>query len=283
MTNEDAIKYLKFLTKTYSTVTDAIKVSKQRLLAFSDEGFDYQYDSFLKGQKHEDGLETVKGRITREIEKELNKWDIWELWLKGVPGIGPAIASQLIMLYYYRFDPICKDCGGDLQKNDGALICCDCGKKAKDGMLKYKVGFKDFQTISKWWAYMGRNVVDGAMPKRKKGALVNWSPVGRELGFQISDQFNRHKDKTMYGKFLLDRKEKHVKNNDSRDEPWSKGHILNAAKNEAVKLFLSHFWVVARTLDGKSVSQPYASTIMGHTNIIDPFYFDMDEYVRKVA
>ena len=117
---------------------------------------------------------------------------------------------------------------------------------------------------------MGRNIIDGSMPKRKKGVQVNWSTKGRTLGFMISDQFNRQTNKTEYGKFLLDRKKKHQKNHPD----WSKGHVLNAAKNETVKLFLAHFWHVARTIDGKPVSEPYAGAIMGHTNIIKPFYWE---------
>ncbi len=44
--------------------------------------------------------------------------------------------------------------------------------------------------------------------------------------------------------------------------------------NNAVKLFLAHFWTVARTLDSKEVTAPYAMTIMGHTGYIKPFYFE---------
>ena len=117
---------------------------------------------------------------------------------------------------------------------------------------------------------MGRNIIDGAMPKRKKGVQVNWSTPGRTIGFHIGDQFNRQKEDHPYKAFLIGRKKKHEKNHPD----WSKGHIHNAAKNETVKLFLAHFWHVARTIEGLSVSEPYSGAIMGHTNIIKPFYWE---------
>jgi hypothetical protein len=268
--NELTVSHLNYLVKTYEEVTGVISRTKQRLQALPGETPEEQYESMLKGEKNAEGLETVKGRLSRAIEKELSQWEIWSLWMKHIPGIGPAIAGKLIILFYYRFTPVCKDCGGTLLKDEGKMVCESCGKTAKDGLFKYRLDEKDFPTISKWWAYMGRHTVEGAMPKRKKGNQANWSTPGRTIGFQIGEQFNRQKDDHPYKAFLLSRKAKHERDN----LDWKKGHIHNAAKNEAIKLFLSHFWVVARALQGKEVSEPYAGTIMGHTNIIKPFYWE---------
>jgi hypothetical protein len=272
MTSEEQIKYLNFLLRTYQGVTQLIASTKQRLQSLPGEDREEKFDTLLKGQGKAEGLETVKGRITRELEKELKSWDVWATWAKEIPGIGPYIAAQLIILFYYRFNPVCKDCGGKLEKSEHKLICDDCGKAAKDGLLIYRIEHKDFPTISKWWAYMGRHTVEGVMPKRKAGTQSNWSTVGRTLGFHIGDQFNRQKDDHSYKALLNIRKAKHQKSHPE----WSKGHIYNAAKNEVVKIFLAHFWHVARSLEGKSVSEPYAGALMGHTNIIEPFYWKRD-------
>lgn len=271
MTSEKEVGYLNYLLRTYESVTKVIAETKQRLLALPGEDKpDDDTESILKGEGKAEGLLTVKGRLERAMEKELLRWDIWTLWLKQVPGIGPFLAAKLVVLFYYRFVPICKKCGGLLDKIDGGLTCRECKETAKkDGILKHRLELKDFPTISKWWAYMGRHTVDGVMPKRKKGIIANWSTPGRTVGFHIGDQFNRQNSDNPYKEFLLERKRKH-----ERAHPdWSKGHIHNAAKNEAVKLFLAHFWHVARTLEGKPVSEPYAGAIMGHTNIIKPFYW----------
>lgn len=275
---ENEVGYFNYLINTYGGITQLIASTKQRLLSLPGEHPEAEFDSMLKGERNAEGLETVKGRLTRAIEHELKQWDVWELWLKKIPGIGPAIGGQLIMLYYYRHLPICKKCKGDLKKEDGVLICTKCQTVAKEGLLSYRLDYKNFTTISKWWAYMGRHTVDGTMPKRKKGTQINWSTIGRTLGFHIGDQFNRQADDHPYKAFFLERKKRHQK----KHPEWTKGHVHNAARNETVKLFLAHFWTVARTLEGLSVSEPYAGAIMGHTNIIDPFYYEMPVVVKRL-
>ena len=116
---------------------------------------------------------------------------------------------------------------------------------------------------------MGRDIQDGAMRKRKKGEQSNWSSNGRKLGFIIGESFNKQKAEHLYKAILLDEKAKYEK---SQPE-ISKGWRHNKAKNNMVKLFLAHFWTVARTLDKKEVTMPYAMTIMGHTGYVKPFYF----------
>lgn len=103
------------------------------------------------------------------------------------------------------------------------LICVDCGKTAKDGLLKHKLEFKDFSTISKWWAYMGRHTDGEKMPKRTKGVASNWSTAGRTLGFHIGDQFNRQQEDHPYKKLFNERKAKHARNHPE----WTKGSIRN--------------------------------------------------------
>lgn len=278
---EAKINYLNFLLKSYVGVTKLIAATINRLHSLPGDERDPEFDTLLKGMNKTDGFNTVKGRIEREIEKELELWDIWTLWLKNIRGCGPYIAAQFIILFYYRFVAICKDCGEKLEKQEietkdgktfNALVCVGCGKIAKDGLLKYNIEHRDFSTISKWWKFMGRHTVNGVVPKNKKGVVSDWSTVGKTIGYQFAEQVNRQQDDHLYKAFLLERKAKHERNH--HDDDWPKGRIHNAAKNETIKLFEAHFWVVARTLQGKEISEPYAGAIMGHTNIIKPFYWE---------
>jgi len=275
--------YLRMRVKDYEELTKVIAQKKQRLASYYgiDEAKDQaKFDVMIKGERGMEGLETQKGRASRDIEKALDLFDIWRIWLKEVPGIGPALAGSLVLLYYSKNVPVCQKCGGDLEKIEGGMECKECGAKAKaDGVLKYREERRDFPNISKWWAFMGRHTVDGVMPKRKAGVVSNWSTKGRTLGFHIGDQFNRQKDTHPYKAFMLERKAKHAKNHPD----WTKGHIHNAAKNEAVKLFLAHFWTVAREIDELPVTEPYAGAIMGHTGIIRPFYWDEPEKIEAVG
>jgi len=280
MENTEIVKRLSYLVKSYERITKVIAQTRQTGLAYGTlvEDADDDVDLILKGNGKEVGMLTVKGRLSREIEKELPQWDVWERWLKYVPGIGPAIGAKLILMFNYRSVAVCKDCGGMLEKEDKQLICQECGKTAKDGLLKYRIERRDYATISKWWAYMGRHTVDGIMPKRKSGELANWSTEGRTLGFHIGDQFNRQKESNPYKALLLEHKAKHQRNHPE----WSKGHVHNAAKNEVVKIFLAHFWTISRTLEGKEVSEPYAGAIMGHTNIIKPPFWEENEPAPEI-
>jgi hypothetical protein len=273
MAHEDNVAYLNYLVRTYQAVTDVISATKSRINSLPGNLSDTS-GRILKraehGSKLEDGLETIKGRLVRSIAKELPMWDIWEHWLKNVPGIGPPTAAELIMLYYYKHIPACPACMTEIEKREKEYYCPTCDKSVKgEGNLKYLLHEKDFPTISKWWAYMGRDIQDGTMRNRKKGVLSNWSPRGRKLGYSIGESFNYEQPTHKYKAVLLAEKAKYEKTQPDISQKWRH----NKAKNNAVKLFLAHFWTIARTMDGKQVSEPYAMTIMGHTNYIKPFYY----------
>lgn len=270
MVNKDNIAYLNYLNRTYASLTDMMTATKNRLGSLPGE-HPVKLDRLLHGEEKEEGLETIKGRITRLIAKDLVQWDIWRCWLKDVPGIGPTTAAELIMLYYYRYIPVCKNCVTPLEKKNKTYWCPKCEKSVKgEGNLDHLLDeTKDFSNISKWWAYMGRDIQDGFMRKRKKDMQSNWSARGRRLGFIIGESINKQQPRHLYKAVLLAEKAKYEKS----QPDISKGWRHNKAKNNAIKLFLAHFWTVARTLDGKDVTEPYAMTIMGHTGYIKPFYF----------
>lgn len=266
--DERVVRRLGYLCKTYDGVTKMITQTKQRMCSLQPEF----------NPKHQDEvmlMEKIKGQIGREIEKELEYFPVYTQWLNTVDGCGPFVAGNMILLYYFKFTKVCKDCGGLLDKDGDelGLKCRECGKKPKgDGVFSYKIEMRDFDTISKWWSFMGRKPVDGKMPKRRSGTQIDWNPKGRLIGYQFSQQLIRQAGKTPYSEFYLKEKEHLLK---TRSEELTKGHAHNMALNKATKLLLAHFWMVARTLDGKTVSRPYAETIMGHTGILEPFGFDV--------
>lgn len=264
------VRMLVYLVKSYDTIVDAIKVTKQRAQSLHVEWAE-DHDPILGGEDGFKGLNAVKGIIARRIEKEMAVWPLWTDYLQQVPGIGPAIGGKLLCLYYIRNVAICPECETDVEKTEGTFWCpkCECSIKGA-GNLKFRIEERDFSNVSKWHAYMGMHVVDGVKPKRKKGVVSNWTTEGRTLCYLIGDQFNRQTNKTPYGSFLLERKAKH----EVKHPEWSKGHRLNAARHEAARLFLAHMWHVARTLDGKETNLPYVHQIMGHTNLIKPFHWD---------
>lgn len=272
MSSNENIEYLNYLIRTYKSLTDMVAGTKNRLQSLPGD-HPVKFDRIIHGEEKEKGLESIKGRIARMITKELPNWDVYTHWLKNVPGIGPVIAAELIMLYYYKYTPVCKSCVTVLEKKDSSYWCPECEESVKgQGNLDHVLETKDFPNIAKWWAYMGRDIRDGAMRKRKRGEQMNWSPAGRKLGYLIGESFNKMKPEHKYKAVYLSQKIKYQKA--PEDVRKTKLHIHNASMNNTVKLFLAHFWTVARTLDKKEVTLPYAMTIMGHTGYIKPFYFE---------
>ena len=265
-------EYLNFLVKSYDGLTQLISKTKQRLGSLPGDVREEKLNPLLNGEKEDPGLVSLKGRLRRQIEKELEMYDVWNFWLKNVNGIGPWIAAVLIVKFNYKFVPICNDCGGEFEKkkvkDKNTFVCKDCDKQHKgEGVFRHKTVGRDFPTISKWWAYMGRGPDgSGNLPKRKKGEQSNWSTELKTIGFHIYEQFNRKPADDFYKSYFISKKKRHEK----KHPDWTKGHIHAAGGNETAKLFLSHFWTVSRYLDGKPISRPYVAEIMGHTNMLMP-------------
>lgn len=288
-----AIRRLQFLVRTYDDLNKIITSTKNRLCALNPE-VEYKHDFILGGEGESKGLEAIKDKTSRVIEKELRNWPLYTRWLKNVKGIGPAIAANLILLYYYKFTAICPDCGTVLVKKEvegkdgkpfNTFYCASCEKSVKgDGVLKHRVEMREFATMSKWWKFIGIAIdpETGRKPMRQKRVVANWSAVGRKTAYLVGDQFNRQTMKTPYGAFLVERKQRSMRLHPER----SKGHHLNCARHEAAKLFLSHMYQVAHEIDGIPIQRPeqtavginnqtgvYAITILGHTGYAAPFYW----------
>ena len=266
---ENIIERLRFLIRSYNDVKSVSVSSKQRILQIVDAP-EFGYDRFTAE------MDSLKDKISREIGKQLEFWDIWTQWLKHVPGAGPWIAGELIMAYYYKFTPICPECGEDLVKQgengSGKFTCPACGEDSKGkGNLIYRVGIRTWKSISAWQKYCGRFCDEsGKMPKRKKGVQSNWSTRLRTVIFQFGDQVNRQKPDHLYKDHMLRLKEKKA----AKHPDKNKGHIHNMARHETGKLFLSHFMQVSCAIEGMEVPSPWIIAHGGHTHHVPPFYWN---------
>jgi len=265
--HHDVVFNLNFLCKTYDSMNKALTSTKNRLHALNPEAL----------AKHQDvvgRLESEKGRIGRRILKECEFWPVYTDWMQHVPGAGPYVCGNMILLYYYRFQPICTKCEGgtlNIVKGEG-MVCDSCGKTVKDGLLKHRVEEKDFPRISNFWSYMGVGINgDGKKPKKAKGSACNWSSKGRAILWQFGEGSIKLPH-SLYREYY----DKVRRKRDRTHPDASKMHKLNMARHETGKLFAAHFWLIARGLDGKEVTAPYADTIMGHT-VHKPYYFKEPE------
>jgi hypothetical protein len=271
--SKEVILYLNFLSKTYDHLTVTVSAAKIRWKALNKQG-DFKFDDIFTR------LDSEKDKINRRIEQLLIHWPIWNYWLSHVDGIGGSTAAALIILYYYKFIPICKECGGDLIKKKDEerngrqnYICSKCNRPSKgDGMLDHRIEDRDFPRVSNWWSFMGRGADKdtGRMKKKKKGETINWSNRGRVVSYQAAKNFiMRGEDNPYYQVYIGIKRKKEI----LFPGPAKKLHRDNMAHHEMSKIFLQHFWLIARTIDGKPITEPYVA-LMGNHNIIKPFFWD---------
>lgn len=285
-----AIEELQFLARSYDGVVKLITATKNRLSAKNPEvsGKDmkpiYKANTILNGRKSvktdTQGLEQIQDRIKYQMGKHIMMyWPIWEYWLKYVPGIGPFIAANLILLYYYRFLPVCQECNTIVVQQDNTFFCPTCNKSIRGGVgqekkLKFVIERKDFSCVSAWWSYLGEanDSETGCKVQRKKGQQGNWSVKGSVISYQIGEAFTKQPDDHHYKAFYIKRKAR--KERLRKDLPLWRRH--KQAVREARKLFLSHFWHVAHELEGLPAVGTYAHTVLKHDikKMIPPYYWN---------
>lgn len=351
MLNEWNVKNLRRLVSDYDGLTHLIAESKQRLVSLhpgrltkEEREALYKVDELLSGKEkyvkstgqsiQNRGLEQIKAMLSRNLQRALSEWEIWDRWLIIVPGPGPSISARFILLYYPRFVPICDDCGAALIKpservrifdtlkdhagyegdecpdleqvkwlrrmwerypdeyekaveaveggdagkaayvgDDKGFVCSRCSKKAKgEGLVQYRIEEKDFPNISSWWHYLGMHVKDGKVPRRQKGQMSDWSNEGRQVCYQFGEQAIKRKGslyRLYYDERRAYREKTHPEASDKRKHEM--------ARHETAKLFAAHFWLVAREIDGKPITKPWAIEHGGHSKLIVPYYWNGGE------
>jgi hypothetical protein len=152
------------------------------------------------------------------------------------------------------------------------------------------------KTISSLWKFSGQ--APGA-DRRTKGTKLSYNARLKVLMWKAGESFVKvsGKEGATYGKFYTQFKSEEIRRNDSgaykeaaarelsvkkfRNEDsvtrkrlasgkLSDAHLHARAKRRAVKMFLSHYWMVGREAAGLEVSLPYAQKIMGHDHLILP-------------
>ena len=261
-------------------------------------------------------LRSLEADLTKEIDVIIQDIPIYKAFLGKVRGVGPRISGSIIAQTMIKFVKITEDeykflakhyesqtvhdtqkaiasqGTRDAQKNVVSQSPGDthssftleqfqlCQKTANGGyLIPVKRGIEAFDTCSKYWAWWGLHVVDGASPKRKKGENINWSPKMRTLAWKIGKQFvmqgqgyrqlyDQEKDRLYDQRMPIGECHKYeeckakMKN---RPEPACKGHIDSMAKRKAVKMFVSHLYECWRGLEGLPTRPPYVLEYLGHT------------------
>jgi len=163
---------------------------------------------------------------------------IYYKWLKNVKGISTRLTANLLKEYSY----------------------CE-----------------NHDTVSKVWSHSGMTP-QGAKNK-EKGEKINYDPNKKKLAWKIMDSFIKQRTepyRTIYdNEKQRQMKKKELKEQGKEDQykgsaPQSLGHASNRARRKGAKIFLQHYWVIARQLKGLSTVPPYVHDKLKHDNYIKP-------------
>lgn len=123
------------------------------------------------------------------------------------------------------------------------------------------------QHVSSLWKYAGLAVVDGKSERPVKGQKLGYNKRVRTTCFLIGSSFLKSgspyraeydKARTYYAANRPD---------------WTDLRQHRAAMRKMVKLFLQHFWLTWRQLEGLPISKPYVHAKLGHEH-----YYGPEEY-----
>lgn len=198
-------------------------------------------------------LESEEGKRDRELDKAVRQLDVYQEVLSLVTGVGPAIASRIIIAV------------GDIRTY-----------KTK-AQLKHALGVH----VMSGGKY-AETPKEHEFPRHRTGQVGRWNPDGRQALFLLADQFNRRPD-TEWGQKLLhykahfravhpepvmlnrvDPKTKKVR----EVKCYTDGHIHKMALWRTVTKFVEWLFRAWRNLEQRKaaapVAQPSAPTRSAH-------------------
>jgi len=256
-------------------VATGLKLDRLEEQGREDETIKRVFTIYKKGEEE----------IERMVGNAVKEYPLWN-WFREVQGIGEMNAANIIGLIeafgtYYKYCPKCKKELGKV-KGSEIEVCPYCETKAED---KFLSGIQRLTRISKLWKYAGLAVENGSAAKPQKGVTLGYnSELKSVLLGRVATSLMLAKGK-YYRQYLRFKKEEteKCKRKGLKIKPTPKtrgkepegiiyeGHIDKRAKRKMIKLFTAHLWTLWRKSEGLPVTEPYAKTILGHTDLIDPW------------
>jgi hypothetical protein len=286
ITKEEALALIEFTGSSINSIYDQAIFND----AFSIAGHEMikEYTRVEKG-------------IAKMIENELLQHPISK-WLTAQVGIGPVLAGGLIgyiepilpTLTYaqslwkysgYAVVEMCETCGKRFEPQGSrakwitrtAERLKEQNDKLKDGTKKKK-GDAFIKEAESMLCHCEHPELKSVGQRRVKGQLADFNPELKRLCYLVGDQFIKQRSspyRALYDQYRLEYENRPalMKERDERKGGLSKGtaHINAMARRRVIKLFLSHLWQEYRRLEGLPTPDPYAFSVLGHGNKIEPF------------
>ena len=133
------------------------------------------------------------------------------------------------------------------------------------------IDIREADTVSALWRYAGYGCINGERERPVKGETLHYNTRLKATLYVVATSFL--KCSSPYRRVYDSAKEYYQANRSD----WSKGHIHAASMRKMIKMFLSHFWMVYRELEGLPVRDLYVEEHLGHKHITTPQEFGWPE------
>jgi hypothetical protein len=241
-------------------------------------------------------MNKVEYQYRKMMEQYLETEIMWTGWLKGLHGIGPVLATNLIFAY------------GETERKIYKKIVIPSKKEGEEDSIELELvaveseypafleALKQYNADPKAFVYKGYNRVEamnshsgmtpkGAIGRRRgtngeKGVALEYSPKLKVLAWKAGESFikkrtspyrERYDRQKQYEINLMETHGKGVKifvddaKTIQKTTCKNKMQVELRSKRVAVKLFLQHYYLVGRMLRGLRVTKPYAFNKLGHS------------------
>ena len=185
--------------------------------------------------------EKIEKKYRMLMEQYISKEPIWYMWLSKIKGISLVLASNLIKNFGY----------------------CE----------KYRY-------VSSLWRHCGLDP-EGARGWRH-GEKIHYNPRLKTLAWKIADSFVKQRTQPYRGIYDNEKQRQiSLMENGAENKPQNLKHADLRARRKMVKVFLQHYFVVARFLKNLPLTKPYAFDKLGHSHYIPPPHFSHADFENQ--
>jgi len=266
--------------ENYASTIEAIETKYDVHIPALDKPYSWYAERLIKGKVNEEDIENMvwvtneliklEKEISAKLEDLVSEFEIYELYLSKLKGIGPIISAGLIgwiaPISRFEYPSRLRAYSGliphhyKLKCEDGHHIIATspketCPVKIKKGSARKPCGARIVEV----------KLVERP-PKKEKGffTMINLRLKTHFMG-RTAKCFEFQKPDQCYYRLLYDKIKEYYKAN---FPDGTKGHIRNKALLWVSSIFASHLWEVWRRLEDLPVREPYPIEKLGHVKII---------------
>jgi len=229
---------------------------------------------------------SIEKALDSAIEAPVFESKLWNVGLKGVKGIGPIMAAELLTTFdpyraehasgYWKYAGLhvierCKKCGGRCfgtaeEKEKWVRIVVAKLRLASERRKGEKKKFNEEEArreAEKCICRCPSPEVVRVAPRRRRGEFAEWNPKARTLAWKVYTQLIMAKGK--YAELYRKQKDLELARNEARNPKLRPVIVDLRAKRWMIKEgFLEDLWLCSRAIEGLPVSKPYSVDRLGH-------------------